>query len=373
MVFYRKYRPKNFFEVIGQEHIIRILTNELKTNKIAHAYLFCGPRGTGKTTMARLLAKAVNCLNLKNAEPCNQCSSCLEINSGKALDLIEIDAASHRGIDEIRELREGIKFTPTRLKYKVFVIDEAHQLTKEAFNALLKTLEEPPRHAIFILATTEPHKILVTIISRCQRLDFRKFSLGEIVKRLSAIAKQEKVSIEPKALKLIAVIADGDLREAISLLDQIITLEDQKITLHEVQSILGVSDNRAIVDLVDCLIRKQTNKALKIINDLTQAGCDLHQFAKLLVNYFRQLMILKIDSGLSDLVAPELTKEQLAVILEQGKKFPEKKLIRILQILLEAENSIKTAPYPQIPLEIAVIEINLLGSSQVVRQWTLDP
>ena len=359
MVFYRKYRPKNFFEVIGQEYIIKILTNELKAGKISHAYLFCGPKGTGKTTIARLLAKAVNCLNLKNAEPCNKCASCQEINSGRALDLIEIDAASHRGIDEIRELREGIKFTPTRLKYKVFVIDEAHQLTKEAFNALLKTLEEPPSHAIFILATTEPHKILPTIISRCQRLDFKKFFLEEIIKRLSEIANQEKIKIEPKALKLMAVISDGDLRDAISILDQVVSVENKKITLAEVQAVLGISDNKAIIDLIDCLIKKQTNQALKIINKLSQAGSDLHQYAKSLVNYCRQMMILKIDAGLADLVAPELTKEQLDVILEQGKSFQEKDMPGILRILLEAENSIKIAPYPQIPLEIAVIEIIL--------------
>lgn len=359
MVFYRKYRPKNFKQVIGQEHIKRILKNALKANKIAHAYLFCGPRGTGKTTIARLLAKAVNCLNLKNSEPCNKCASCQEINAGKALDLIEIDAASHRGIDEIRDLREGIKFTPTRLKYKVFVIDEAHQLTKEAFNALLKTLEEPPEHAIFILATTEPHKILATVISRCQRLDFRKFALQEIIKCLSEIAKQEKIQIDKKALKLIAVISDGDLRDAISLLDQIISIEDQKITLHEVQNILGISDNKSVADFVSSLAKKDTNKNLKLINNLAQDGYDLHQFAKSLINYFRQLMILKTDASLSELVAPELTKEQLSAILNQGKKFTEKKLIKILQILLEAANSMKTAPYPQIPLEIAVVEINL--------------
>ena len=276
------------------------------------------------------------------------------------MDLIEIDAASHRGIDEIRELREGIKFTPSRLKYKVFVIDEAHQLTKEAFNALLKTLEEPPSHAIFVLATTEPHKILPTIISRCQRLDFRKFSLDEIIKRLKQIAQSEKIKIDSQALKLIAVVSDGDLRDAISLLDQVASVEDKKITLAEAQAVLGVSDNQAIVDLIDCLIKKQTNQALKIINNLAQAGSDLHQYAKSLVNYFRQLMILKIDAGLADLIAPELTKEQLAVILEQGKNFQEKDMVRILRILLEAENSIKTAPYPQIPLEMAIIEIILI-------------
>lgn len=359
MVFYRKYRPQNFSEIIGQEHIKKILCNALKAGKTSHAYLFCGPRGTGKTTIARLLAKAVNCLQRKNFEPCNKCSNCTEINKSKALDLVEIDAASHRGIDEIRELREGIKFTPSKLKYKIFIIDEVHQLTKEAFNALLKTLEEPPEHAIFILATTEIHRVLPTIISRCQKLDFKKLSLLEIIKRLNQIAKQEKIIIEQKALKLIAVISDGDLRDAISLLDQIISIEDHKITLQEVQEILGISDNKAIINLIDFLIQKKTNQALKLINQLAQDGYDLHQFSKSLIDYFRKLLILKIDSKLANLVAPELTKEQLSVIINQSKKFTEKKLIKILQILLESVNLMKTAPYPQIPLEIAVVEINL--------------
>ena len=223
LVLYRKYRPQTFAEIIGQEHVVQTLTNAISSGMISHAYLFAGPRGSGKTTIARLLAKAVNCENRKGFEPCNQCSSCLEISAGRALDLIEIDAASHRGIDEMRELRDGIRFIPTKSKYKVFIIDECHQLTKEAANALLKTLEEPPGHAIFILATTEIHKMIPTIISRCQRFDFRKLTLPEIIKRLEIVSGKEKARIEKPALELIAINSGGSIRDAESLLDQVLT------------------------------------------------------------------------------------------------------------------------------------------------------
>ncbi|MDO8663553.1 MAG: DNA polymerase III subunit gamma/tau, partial [Candidatus Wildermuthbacteria bacterium] len=228
VVLYRKYRPQTFAEVIGQEHVIKTLTNAIPAGMISHAYLFAGPRGSGKTSVARLLAKAVNCQNRKDseAEPCNECSSCKEMMEGRAMDLIEIDAASHRGIEEIKDLIEGIKFVPAKTKYKVFILDEAHQLSKDAFNALLKTLEEPPSHAIFILATTELHKMLPTIISRCQHFDFRKLTLPEIIKGLEDICAKEKVKIEKAALELIALNAGVALRDAISLLDQALTFSN---------------------------------------------------------------------------------------------------------------------------------------------------
>ncbi|MFH1551989.1 MAG: DNA polymerase III subunit gamma/tau [bacterium] len=356
LVLYRKYRPKSFFQIVGQEHIIKTITNALLMDKVAHAYLFTGPRGTGKTTMARLLAKAVNCQSRKGYEPDNKCSACEEINNGRSMDLIEIDAASNRGIDEIRELRDGIKFSPNQLKYKVFIIDEVHQLTREAFNALLKTLEEPPSHAIFVLATTEIHKVPQTIISRCQKFDFHKLSLEKIVDRLSLISKQEKISIEKPALELIALNADGCMRDGESLLGQIMAMEDKNITLKEVQTILGITDIKAVQDLVDYLTEKQNSNAISHISKLTSQGYDLVQFSKSLVGYLRKMFILKIDPNLTNLIASELTKEQIDVIIKQGEKFSQTDLIKAIHIFLQAGNEVKVSDFPQLPLELAVVE-----------------
>ena len=356
LVLYRKYRPKTFKEIVNQEHIIRTLTNALTLNKVAHAYLFAGQRGTGKTTVARLLAKAVNCQNRQGHEPCNQCLACQGINQGRCLDLIEIDAASNRGIDEIRELRNGIKFSPTNLKYKVFIIDETHMLTKEAFNALLKTLEEPPAHAIFILATTEIHKVPQTIISRCQRFDFHKLTLEKIVSRLAWISQQEKVSIEKPALELIALNADGSIRDGESLLGQIMAMEDKKITLEEVQTILGVTDIKAVQGLIEYLTVKNNSQAISHINQVANQGYDLIQFSKSLIGYLRKMLILKVDSNLANLVASELTKEQLNVIIKQGQKFSQTDLIKTIHLFIQAANQIKSADFPQLPLELAVVE-----------------
>ncbi|MBI4708783.1 MAG: DNA polymerase III subunit gamma/tau [Candidatus Portnoybacteria bacterium] len=365
LVLYRKYRPRSFGEVVNQSHIIKTLTNAIVLGKTAHAYLFTGPRGTGKTTVARILAKAVNCPSTSSGhsyEPCNKCDNCEEINAGRSLDLIEIDAASNRGIDEIRELREGIKFSPTRLKYKVFIIDEVHMLTREAFNALLKTLEEPPKHAIFILATTEIHKMPQTIISRCQRFDFHKLILPDLVERLKFIAKEEKIKIDQAALELIALNADGGVRDAESLLGQVMAMEDKEITLEEVQTILGTVDISAVVSMVDFIVKKDAAGAIVFINKIAEEGYDLSQFAKSLINYFRKMMILKTaaESQINEfknLVAPEFTQEQLKNILEQGQKFSATDLIKLVRLFIDAENQIKSAVFPQLPLELVIVEI----------------
>lgn len=355
LVLYRKYRPQTFSEVVGQEHVVKTITNALSMNKVAHAYLFTGSRGTGKTTVARLLAKAVNCLE-PGFEPCNKCSSCLEINKGHCFDLIEIDAASNRGIDEIRELRDGIKFTPAALKKKVFIIDEVHMLTQPAFNALLKTLEEPPAYALFVLATTEIHKVPSTIISRCQKFDFRKLALEQIVARLKKISSAEKVKIDSAALELIAVNADGCIRDAESLLGQVMAMEDNTITLEEVRGILGVTDISAVSSFVEFLAEKKNGEAIRHLNGIVSEGYDLVQYNKSLISYLRKMMVLKTDSSLVKLVAPELTDDQLNVIISQGQKFSAEDLVRLIHLFLSAEGDIKSLDFPQLPLELAVVE-----------------
>jgi len=364
LVFYRKYRPQVFAEFIGQEHIVKTLTNALLNGMVSHAYLFSGPRGSGKTTLARLLAKAVNCENRKKGgfEPCNKCNSCLEIMKDRSMDLIEIDAASHRGIDEIRELRDGIKFAPTKSKYKVFIVDESHQLTREAANALLKTLEEPPSHAIFILATTEIHKMTPTTISRCQRFDFRKLTIPEILKKLELISKKEKVKIEKAALELIALNSEGSIRDGESLLDQVFTLygnSGKEIGSENVKDILGLVETELVSKFTGFLCQKKAPEAINFLNEVTEKGLDLQEFSKALINYLRQALILKLtgSKGGQNPIITGLTKEEFQKLEEQATLLKEIELQKILNLFLEAANKMKYSSIPQLPLELAIIEV----------------
>lgn len=383
LVFYRKHRPQTFAEIIGQEHIVKTLTNSIALSRIGHAYLFGGPRGVGKTTLARIFAKAVNCQNRKEgqSEPCNQCSSCKEIMEGRSMDLIEIDAASHRGIDEIRELRDSIQFVPTKSKYRVFILDEAHQLSKDAANALLKTLEEPPPFAIFILATTEAHKMIPTILSRCQRFDFRKLTVTEILKRLeficqkenikivdslsqniSNLAKEKGFTIERPVLKLIALNSGGALRDAESLLDQVLNFASalgnkKEIKTEDIKELLGLVEIETISQFVDFLCQKNAPLAIKFLNDLIEKGFDLQEFTKTLLNYLRQALILKIAGlQIANPFFEGLTKEELQKLKEQTESFKEEELRNILNLFLEAQNKMKYSPIPQLPLELAIVE-----------------
>jgi len=361
LVLYRKYRPKLFSEVVGQEHVVQTLQNAISTNLVSHAYLFAGPRGSGKTTVARLLAKTLNCENRKEkeSEPCNKCSSCIEISEGRSIDLIEIDAASNRGIDEIRELRNGVRFRPTKSKYKVFIIDESHQLSKDAANALLKTLEEPPSHAIFILATTEIHKMIPTIVSRCQRFDFRRLTLPEIVGKLEFIARSEKVKIEKPALELIALNSGGSVRDAEGLLDQVLVFSgsgQNLIRAQDIKELLGMVDINLVSEFVDLLAQQKGGEALDFLNKILEKGKDPQEFAKALIHYLRQGLILKISSDLQNPILTGLTQEEQLKLRTQVAGFGEVDLRRILKLFLEAEAKMKYSPITQLPLELAIIE-----------------
>lgn len=353
---YRKYRPSSFSEVIGQTHIVRTLSNAVTHSRIGQAYLFTGPRGTGKTSIARILAKTVNCENIKDVTPCEKCNSCNLISDARSLDIIEIDAASNTGVDNIRELRETVALPPTSLKYKVYIIDEVHMLSTGAFNALLKTLEEPPAHVIFILATTEIHKVPETIISRCQRFDFSRLPLPQIIEKLSLIAKAEKVKIEKEALEMIAIAAEGGMRDAESLLGQIISLEDKNITAKEVEEIIGATDKKVCADVARMIMENDTESAIGKINMLLADGYDLQVFSKSLVNYLRQLMLLKVNDRLSEYFAYEMTGEQLEEMKTLAQKSELVKIISAMNLVLDAQIKIPSFILPQLPLEIAIIK-----------------
>ncbi len=361
---YRKYRPKTFSEIQGQDHIIRTLTSAIINDRIGHAFLFTGPRGTGKTTLARIFAKTVNCLDpqkiekdpIIHVEPCNKCKHCSIIMENKAIDIIEIDAASHTGVDNIRQLKESVVLPPTLLKYKIYIIDEAHMLSIGAFNALLKTLEEPPSHAIFILATTELHKVPETIISRCQRFDISHLSQDQIIQRLKKLTKSENVNVEDEALEAIALEAEGGMRDAESLLDQIISLEDETITAKEVNNILGTSSKQMVTELSKLIINKNIESALEMIDQLQKEGVHLKNLNKNLLSYFRNLAIIKVSRTEANKILSSLSKDQFESAQKLSQEISLNEIVSIIEFLQKSLDMLKNTSIPQLPLELAVIE-----------------
>ena len=350
---YLRWRPQTFSEMVGQEHVSRTLQNALREGRISHAYLFAGPRGTGKTSMARILAKAVNCLNEDvNARPDNTCDICRAVNEGRLIDLIEIDAASNTGVDDIRDLRDKVAFRPTVARYKIYIIDEVHMLSNSAFNALLKTLEEPPEHVIFVLATTEPHKIPATVLSRCQRFDFRRLSVSEIRGRLGQIAREEGVHVEDGALTLIARSAGGGMRDAISLLDQLTSYGSGEITREQVMDILGTVDESRIADFVGAVGEKDKPQALHLLNEMIDGGIEPKQLAMQIVSFLRDLLLLR--SGGKGIL--DLPQESLALLEPLVPKFTLDALLLAVRKFEEAARSPGMAAYPSLPLELAVLE-----------------
>ncbi len=382
LALYRKYRPKTLEELLGQETNSQILKNAAAAGRLGHAYLFYGPRGTGKTTTARLIAKLLNCEKRRDnaefkklGEPCNECRHCKEIDTQNSFDVVEIDAASNRGIDEIRNLKDSIKTSPASADYKVYIIDEAHMLTTPAFNALLKTLEEPPAHAVIVLATTEYEKLPATITSRAQRFLFKKLSKTVIVERLSDISKKEKIQIDAPALELIASAAEGSLRDAISLLDQISTIlpspeasadakaladktagKAAKIGLGDVERLTGRVGLKKVQELAELIIKKDLKGGIAYLGELNEEGHNLVQFTKDLVHYFRKVLSLKLNPGIEKMLEGELTKDEVANIKKLGAAAQPEPIIRLLKSLIRAYSEMRYSPFASVPLEIAIIE-----------------
>lgn len=360
MSYYRKYRPQKFMDLIGQDHVQKTLTNALQTNNFSHAYLFSGPKGSGKTSTARLLAKALNCsgrqLGKDSFEPCDKCLSCKEVMTGANLDMVEIDAASNRGIDEMRELRDKIRFAPTAGRFKIYIIDECHMLTKEAFNALLKTLEEPPAHAIFILATTEMHKVPPTILSRTQSFEFKKATIEEILQLLNSITKKENLRIEEKALNLIARLSFGAYRDALSMLDQVGSLQvDDKhiISLTEVQAVLGQTAEGLSWEFAELLAAGKRSESIALVGKIYFEGKDLENFIAQVITIFRKVMLIKAGLNLEF----EASFEELDQLKAMANNLSLDKIILIIEKLSEVSGKLRSSILGQLPLEMAVFEL----------------
>lgn len=352
-VFYRKWRPQTLNEVVGQEPVTRTLLNALASGHVSHAYLFCGSRGTGKTSTARNLAKAINCLKNGQGEPCNECLICQAITEGRSLDVIEVDAASNTGVDDIRSLREKVNFSPGEARYKVYIIDEVHMLSNSAANALLKTLEEPPPHVIFILATTESHKVLPTILSRCQRFDFRRISLADVVTKLARICAQEGIKIEPEGLKLIARSARGSLRDAENILQQITTYYGPEVALHQIQATLGITGDARVREMVEHIVGNDISAGISTINGVSDDGLDLRQFNRELVTYLRGLLLVKTGAA----ETTELPDTELAELKALAGRTSLTQILSALKLFGQLESGFD--PYSTLPLELALVDCAL--------------
>jgi len=350
---YNKYRPKKWDEIVGQEHVVQTLRNAVAGNRVVHAYLFAGPRGTGKTTAARLLAKAVNCLNEDPAaRPCNECAHCVAVNENRFLDLIEIDAASNTSVEDVRDLRDKINFTPNQGTYKVYIIDEVHMLSTQAFNALLKTLEEPPAHAIFILATTEMHKIPATVLSRCQRHEFRRVPVDGIVGQLEKIVTNEKLTAEPEALRLIARHAAGGMRDAISLLDQMAST-GKEITLGLTQTVLGTATSQTVIELVSAVLDRNPAAGMEAIHSTLDSGTDPRLLARQVVDYLRAMLLVQMGNGSQvDLAADTRSQAE-----RHAKAFSPAEVLRMIKAFNLAATDLRGGWQPSLPLELALVEV----------------
>lgn len=354
---YRKFRPDNFFDVKGQEHIVTTLKNQIMAGRIGHAYLFCGTRGTGKTTVAKLLAKVVNCENPVDGNPCNECRMCKGIAAQTSMNVIEIDAASNNGVDNVREIVEEVRYSPTEGKYKVYIIDEVHMLSAGAFNALLKTIEEPPSYVIFILATTEVHKIPVTILSRCQRYDFKRITIDVITERLSELMREEGIEAEEKALRYVARVGDGSLRDALSLLDQCISFYlGKKLTYDNVLEVLGAVDTSVFAGMLGCIRKQDVAACIRMLEEIESGGRELGQFTVDFIWYLRNLLLVKTTEDISDLVI-EISSENLELLQQEARAIGEDALMRYIRVFSELSNQLRYATRKRVLIEIALIKL----------------
>lgn len=364
---YRKWRPKGFNDVIGQEHIVKTLKNQILSNRVSHAYLFCGTRGTGKTSTAKIFAKAVNCIEPIEGEACNKCDICKNISSGRSMSVIEIDAASNNGVDNIREIREEVKYPPTEGKYKVYIIDEVHMLSTGAFNALLKTLEEPPAHVIFILATTDSSKIPITILSRCQRYDFRRISVNDMSSEIAYYMKQEGIALEDNALKYISQLSDGAMRDALSVLDQCIAFYyGETITLQKVLETVGAVDNEVFYRLIDAIIQNDSSQCMDIVDEIVMNGRDIKQFVTGIIVHLRNLLVVK-TSKIKDNIL-NLSQDTIIELSQQAKNISETIFINLIKEFSTLELQLKYSANDKILLEVLLIKL----CQQQIKENTID-